>query len=390
MDVKQIYTLVNNTTKELLGTTDLVVAEDLSNLVDVGNTVFSSTAMDKYVKTLINQIAKIIFVNRKYSGSAPSVLMDSWEFGSVVEKIRSELPDAVENESWELEDGASYDPNIFYKPTVSAKFFNSKTTFEIPVSICELQVKQSFQNAEQMNALISMLYNEIDKKMTVAMDNLVMRTIDNFIGETFYNLDSAGTYTGKSGVRCVNLAYLYNTQYSKSLTASQCLTDPDFIRFAIYTMGLYEKRLTKINTILNMGGKERFTPAEMLHTVLHSDFVAGASAFLYSDTFHENYVSLPKAEIVPCWQGIGTGADAYKFSKTGTINVKTSENHTVNATGIIGVMFDRDALGVTCLDKRVTSNYNPKAEFTNNWFKQDAGYFNDFDEQFVVFYVATA
>lgn len=389
MDVKQIYELVNTTTQELLGESG-IIQEDLSNLVDVGEAVFNAYAVDRYVKSLVNQIGKVIFVNRAYRGSAPSVLMDSWEFGSVVEKIRSELPDATENESWELEGGASYDPNIFYQPVVSAKFFNSKTTFEVPVSLTEKQIKQSFQNAGQLNAFVGMIYNEIDKKLTVATDNLIMRTINNFIGETFYNLDNAGVYTGKSGAKCVNLLYLYNQRYNPttSLTAANACSDPDFIRFAIYTMGMYEKRLAKISTVFNLGGKERFTPGDMLHTVLHADFVAGASAFLFSDTFHEKYVSLPKAETVACWQGIGTGADAYKFSKTSEVKIKTSENHTIDATGVIGVMFDRDALGVSNLDKRVTSNYNAKAEFTNNWFKQDAGYFNDFDEQFVVFYVA--
>lgn len=130
MDVKQIYELVNNATSEILGEESTLLSEDLSNLVDIGTEIFNANAMDRYVRSLVNHIGKVIFVNRKYSGSAPSVLMDSWEYGSVVEKISGDLPLATENESWELEDGQVYENQTFYKPTVSAKFFNNKVTFE--------------------------------------------------------------------------------------------------------------------------------------------------------------------------------------------------------------------------------------------------------------------
>lgn len=173
MEVKQIFELVNGITGEVTGKTDLV-KEDLSNIVDVGKELFTASDVDNYVKSLVNRIGKTIFVNRKYSGKVPSVVMDSWEFGSVLQKINADLPQATENESWELVNGTSYDPNIFYKPTVSAKFFNSKVTFEIPLSFTEKQVKESFNSASELNAFISMLYNAVEKSMTVKIDSLLM------------------------------------------------------------------------------------------------------------------------------------------------------------------------------------------------------------------------
>ena len=145
MEINQIYSLMNTVTSEILGKQELV-AENLSNVVDIGNEIFNANAVDAYVKSLVNHIGRVIFVNRPYVGSVPSVLMDSWEFGSVLEKIQADLPNAVENESWELTDGHSYDPNIFYKPKVSAKFFNKKVTFEVDMSFTEMQVKQSFSS----------------------------------------------------------------------------------------------------------------------------------------------------------------------------------------------------------------------------------------------------
>ena len=125
MKVAQIYDIVNTITKEVLGE-PAVVNEDLSNIVDVGTQVFDANATDAYVRKLLNQVGKIVFVNRAYSGVVPSVLMDGWEYGSVVEKVRGELPEATENESWELTNGTSYDPNVFYQPTVTVKFYNSR------------------------------------------------------------------------------------------------------------------------------------------------------------------------------------------------------------------------------------------------------------------------
>lgn len=384
MTVQQIYELMNSVTSEILGDS-VVINEDLSNIVDVGTEIFNASAMDNYVRSLVNHIGRVIFVNRPYSGNVPSVLMDGWEFGSVLEKISAEIPEATENDSWDLQDGASYDPNIFYKPSVSAKFFNKKVTFEVPMSFTERQVKESFSDAVQLNGFLSMLYNAVDRSMTIKIDSLVMRTINNMIGETIHDDFGATSLSSTTGVKAVNLLYLYNQRYSASLTATNALTTPEFIRFAAFEMGVMSSRLSKISTLFNVGGKDRFTPSDLLHVVMLSDFRKAANVFLQSDVFHDQFTALPNAEEVPYWQGSGTG---YSFSDVSAINIKTASGDTINTSGILCVMFDRDSLGVTNLDRRVTTNYNPKAEFFTNWYKFDAGYFNDLNENFVVFFVA--
>ncbi|UWD56280.1 MAG: hypothetical protein [Bacteriophage sp.] len=396
MEVKQIYTLINSVSGEVLGRTD-IVTEDLTGIVDLGTEVFNQNAVDNYVKSLVNHIGKVIFVNRPYAGKVPSVLMDAWEFGSVLEKISADVPEAEENDTWNLQDGQSYDQDVFHKPTVTAKFFNSKVTFEVPVSITERQVKESFSNAAQLNGFISMIYAAVEKSMTIKADALIMRTINNMIAETVladaqaFGATAAGDMAGAdlssaSTARCVNLLKLYNdkTGATTKLTAAKAITDPDFIRFASYVMGTYADRLQSISTVFNVGGKERFTPKDMLHVVLLSDFAKAAQTYLYSDTFNRGDVLLPQAETVPFWQGSGQN---YEFASTGNINIKESGGKAVEISGVLGVMFDRDALGVCNLDRRVTTNYNAKAEFFNNYYKFDAGYFNDTNENFVVFFI---
>lgn len=407
MEVTRIYKLINSVSGEVLGKTD-IVQDDLTGLADLGKEVFNQSAMDNYVKSLVNHIGKVIFVNRPYAGKVPSVLMDAWEFGSVLEKISADVPAAEENYTWDLQDGTEYKQDVFHKPTVTAKFFNSKVTFEVPVSITERQVKESFSNAAQLNGFISMIYAAVEKAMTIKADALIMRTINNMIAETVladakaFGATAAGDMadlSSASTARCVNLLKLYNDKYfpatpgtdvgeatpnPDALTAAKAITDPDFIRFASYVMGTYADRLQSISTLFNVGGKERFTPKDMLHVVLLSDFAKAAQTYLYSDTFNRGDVLLPQAETVPFWQGSGKN---YDFASTGHIKVKESGGKEVEITGVLGVMFDRDALGVCNLDRRVTTNYNAKAEFFNNYYKFDAGYFNDTNENFVVFFI---
>lgn len=402
MKVTQLYTLINNVTKEILGET-AVVNEDLSNVVDIGKSIFDQTSVDNYVKKLVNHIGKVIFVDRVYAGGVPSVLMDSWEFGSVLQKVSMSLPEATENESWKLVDGQEYKQDVFTAPKIEAKFYNSKVTFEIPMSFTELQVKESFSSREQLNGFVSMITTSVENSMTVKLDALIMRAINNMTGETL----AAGIGSGAVGSKtldftqtsatAVNLLKLYNDQAATAdkVTVANALTNYNFIKFATYTMGIYADRMSKISKLFNVGGKERFTPADMRRCVLLSDFSKAAVTFLQADIQSPEMVALPQHDAVPYWQGSGTD---YALSSTGIIDIKTASGEIVKvpaegtASGntnaaILGVMFDRDAVGVANLDRRTTTAYNAKAEFYNNWYKMDAGYYNDLNENFVVFFI---
>lgn len=384
MRVEQAYTILNNITKEITGKSDLV-AEDLSNIVDVGTELFNASDVDPITKTLINQVGKMVFVNRVYNVSVPSVMMDGWEFGSVLEKIHSEMPEATENEAWNLVDGQSYDPHVYHDIKVKVKFFNKKITFEIDKTITRRQLYQSFQSASQFNALVSMLFNEIDKSMTVKIDSLIMRTINSMAADTIHSEYSEGNYTEKSGVRAVNLLKLYNDMSGETLTADKCLTNMEFIKFASFTMANYIDRLKVMTSLFNVGGMARFTPKDLLTVVMLSDFKNAAGVYLQSDTFHNEYTKLPEASTVPYWQGSGLD---YEFADISKINITSGSGHAVNCSGILAVMFDREALGVCNVDRRVDTAWNPKGEFTNYFYKYDASYFYDLNENFIVFFVA--
>jgi len=381
MKVTQIHDIMNTVTSEVLGK-ESPVAEDLSNIVDVGKEIIDADKVDNYVNKLVHHIGKVEFSNQKYSGNAKSVLMDSWEYGSILQRIDAELPEAYENETWNLVDGQSYDPNVFHQPKVSSQFFDNKVTFEIPISFAEKQVKDSFSDKTQLNGFLSMLTNQVDTSMTIKLDSLIMRTINNYIGNV---LDKGNPNTS------INLLKLYNDRTGKTLTVKDCLTDSGFLRFANFVINTYVDRISRISTLFNIGGKERFTNIENKDLILLTDFVNSSKVFLQADVKHNELTGVTNFDTVPYWQGSG---DSFKFDDISAINVKvnngTSTGKAVKKSGVIGVLFDRYSLGVTNLDKRVTTNFNPKAEFYTNFYKSDSGYFNDFNQNFIVFYVEDA
>lgn len=390
MKVEQLNEIVNSIHKQVTGKTE-VTTINTSNIVDIGKEIFDSTSVDNYVKSLVDKIGKTIFVNRKYSGSGVNVLMDSWEFGSVLQKIDVETPEAKQNDSWKLTDGQTYGQDTFYQPKVTTKFFNSKTTFEIDVSFTERQVKESFNSMEELNSFISMIYNAVERSFTVKLDGLIMSTINNMTAQTIWNEFKVGNnYLNlRTSVKAVNLLAEYNSKFpEKTLTSKNCLTSPDFLKFASLTINSYVDRIQKLSTLFNIGAKERFTPKEDLNLLMLSDFSNSVKSYLYADTKNTEFITLPQAENIPYWQGSGNSYEFNDISKI-DINIKNSEGTTQNIvlTGLVGVLFDKNAVGVCNQDRRVTTYYNAKGEFYNNFYKFDCSYFNDLNENYVIFFI---
>ena len=378
MKVTQIKDLVNSSLKEVNGTSE-VLKEDLSNVVDIGKELINNDDIDNFVKKLVDRVGKTVFNDRLYQGSAPSVLMDAWEFGSIVEKVDAELPEVEENDSWKLENGKSYDQDIFYQPKVSAKFFNSKITFDIPMSFTKMQVKSAFNSVTELNSFLSMLMTKVQNALTVHLDGLIMKTINNFTAQV--------VHTNK-GLQAVNLLSLYNATTGENLTSAKALISPAFIKFANLTINSYRDRIAKMSTLFNAGGVSKFTPLANQHLVVLSDFASASKVYLEADTYNQDNVKISNYDSVPYWQGTGT---KYGFNDISKIDVAIKDGATtteVVQTGILGVLFDTNALGVSCQNPRTTTAVNARAEFYTNFNKYDAMYYNDLNENFIVFMVA--
>lgn len=383
MDVKQIYTLVNSITQELIGDSGLI-KEDMSNLVDVGSSVLANNS-DNYVKALSNRVGKTIFNSDVYKPSlVPNVMRDSWEYGSILQSVNAVIPDAASNDSWDLTNNQDYSPNIFYKPSVSQKFFNKRCTFEINMSFTEKQVKESFNSQTELNSFINMLYQTVENSFSIKAESLVQRAINNAIAETVNH---------ESGVNdsliFVNLLAKYNTEHGLSddsaLTADKCLNNLDFLKYIAFQILRYRDLLKSPSKLFNTEGILRFSNAENINTVMISEVFQRINVFLESGLFNPDKLSLTNIFTIPYWQGSGTG---FAFDDISTVKVKTASGTDVTQSGIIGCMFDKNSIGVCNSEKRVTTNYNPRAEFYTNFYKYDCQYFNDLSQNCVVFYIA--
>lgn len=385
MNITQLATILNNTINQEQIGESAVVNEDLTNIVDVGKTVLdytgqSNTNFENFMGKLIDQVGRQTFVTRAYSSQAPKILKDSWEYGSILQKVRAEIPDAAENKTWSLKDladGSSIDPFVITKPDVTAKFYNSKTTFEVPITIAKRQLESAFKSASAMNSFISMIENRIALKKTLCTDALIMRTITNFIALKL-----------GSGNNVVDLLGDYKTLTGQTtLTAAKAMADPEFLRYAAKTMMLYKKYITEASMLYNEDGYVTFTPESNLKVVMLADFAKALEVYLYSDTYHNEFVQISGYQEVGYWQG--TGVDG--ISDRSKINVTATDGETefeVEQSGIVGVFFDDQGCAVCNEDERTTSIYNPRGEYTNFFHKWDSGFLNDTAENCIVFVVA--
>lgn len=392
MKITQLAAILNGTLNstgilEQVTGEKAVAAEDLSNIVDLGKTVLdytgqSNTNYDSFMRNLIDQVGKVMFVDRKYTSQAPNILKDGWEYGSILQKVRCEVPDARDNATWDLfnypvNSGAAYpDPFELSKPTATAKFFNSKATYEVPITLTDVQLREAFRSAEEFGRFIAMIENRIAMKITLCNDGLIMATIANLMAQKI------------NGGKAVNLLALYNGA-DGTLTAAEALTDKEFLRFASKTIAQYKKYLATASTLYNDGGYLTFTPADRLKFVANVEFSKSLDAYLYSDTYHNEFVNLPGYEEVAFWQGTGTSNDD-RLKIDVTIDDGEGGTTEVVQDGILAVMFDEEAAAVCNQNYRVTSQYNGRGEYTNYFYKWDAMYMNDVLENCVVFIIADA
>ena len=401
MRVNQIASILNTLNEVMVGT-EAVFSDDLSNIVDAGAAVLDYTSaanganFDNYIGKLIDQVGRVIFVDRAYTSQAPDIMKDSWEYGSILMKVRAELMDAKNNSTWQLGEIANgtglsndqdaggtpitpsrLDPFVLNKPNVNAKFYNKRVTYEVPISLAREQLKEAFRSASEMSRFFAMIENRIRTKRILCTDALVMATIRNLIG----NKVASG--------KAINILPLYNATVASPIQAADFWTNPEAIRFANKTISLYKKYMAAASTLYNEGNYITYTPSDRLKAVFLAEFVKDAEVYLYSDTFHNEYDKIEGYSEVGYWQGSGEDDSlASRSTVMGTFVTNDEKNINGGIDGVIAVLFDEEAAAVCCENDRVTSIYNPRAEYTNYFYKWDALYMNDLEENCVIFYVS--
>ena len=398
MNYKQIGEVLNDVFADVLGQAEITVAEDLSNFVEVGKTITGSVdftdKVDNYVKSLIDRVGKVVFRENKVSVSHLPIYKDSWEYGSICEKIRVEAPETQKIDyTFDL---AHYTGEDVFKPvlpTASAKFFNNSTTFTLKITLPKRQLKSAFTSASEISRFISLIENSIKQKLAIDLLALEYRTEANLVVEKFkYG----------NGHSLVNLYAEWLRDDPQAITVASnfhsckdCITNPFFLRYANMRIGMYRDFIKKPSVLYaDSNGAFYNTTADSQQTMLLiTDFDKALDTYLYSMNRHNDFVKLSGYSSVPYWM---SGGESDSYDKRSTINAipasdgdaPVSERKPILVNNIIGILHDERASAVMCEHKDTESINVPDARAINYWYFADANYVNDTEENVIVFYIA--
>lgn len=388
MPYNDIATAINTWAEErchstrIEDTTPYIVNEDLSNIVDVGTAIYNANWVDSFVKAMILQIGRWIFVNRAHRRWTPDITREGSEFGHVLAKTRTKRFLAKPNPTMHMNAGDTPNQFQFNPPTIKNKYFVQKVDWQLECSFAERQVQGAFTSAEEMSRFFGMIQDQLQKDMDQQIDDLTMRGINGFIGEKLHR---------NSGI--IEVLTSFNQATGSNLTLDTMTQSEDWNRYAAYKILQTKKRMLPATNIFNCqteAGYETSTPPEYMRFVLHSDIAESINVYLNAVTFHNDFSDIGSYDSIPMWQTPGT---EFQREATTRINIDLPSNVdreesaavTIDRIGIIGLMFDVDAIVINNQNERVTSAYNAQGEFYNNFYKIDTMIYIDLDENGAVF-----
>ena len=390
MKVTDASAIVNALYKEMTGATDIAVV-DASNIVDIGKTLQKVTSVDSIYKSIADKVGKVVVKNKLYTGKFPNLLRDGWEFGSIMETLRVKPYTAVNDPSHNPSNG-SYPLTDYQAGGVVAKYFTDYDNFEFVYWKPTDQLWSAFNSMDEMVRFLGAIEVAVANSLTVRLQGLAKTAINNMIAQTIhadFPNTASENYNANSYARSINVLKLYNDATGSSLTVENCRQSAEFLKFFVkLVMNTYD-RLQDMSKIFNIDGEDTFTKAEDINLVVLSTVANDIKVNMQSDVYHKDLVSLPNYETVPYWQASGTSYDESVIGEI-KVTIKTGDETTatVELPGILGVMFDKNAIGINCEKRKTTTFYHPDLDQTKFFDKYFAQYYNDFSENFVVFYVA--
>lgn len=382
--ISQIYNLVNSIAKESLGESALTV-KDTTSLVALGDSILSSSQdVDSWNGKLIDRIGRTIVSNKAYTRKRRNIFRAGIDYGIILQKIYVEMPKATENQTWVNKESERKDPFELNIPTVRQYLFKDASAFEFPVTITDKALKTAFSNASEMGAFVEAIMLSLVNAVEVAIENT-----ENLAVATFTALKLNASNTHPNGA--VNLLFDYNTLTLKGLSATTCLMDKDFLKYASMRISMTLKRMRNLTTLFNISEadangekvKRSTSESDLVFDVL-SNFSTACEMYLESDTYHKELVALPNYHEVNYWQATGT---EYAFEDVSKVHI-THGDVTIEKSGILAVAYDMNAIGTTLKDERTATVRNERGGYTNHYKQGTLEYFNDLTENGVVFYVA--
>lgn len=393
MKVNQIYSLLNDINSQMFGE-DAIQVKDLSGIISMGQSIVGDgTQTDLFLGKLVDRIGKTVIRTLDLELEFPTLYMDSFEFGAILQKITVQPFDAIQASEYKIgEDGftPTYDA-VMKNAKVLVRYFTDGTAWKFQTTIPDDLFSTAFTSESMMSQFLDAVIGAMTDSMTIAINNMSRTAVNNFIAEKII-----------SGSGVVNLLEMYNTAYNTNINAATAMHTKEFYRFASTIIRKYVRYLKEPSTLYNVGdgagnGVVRATARDNMHVLMLTDFVAGIDAWLLSDSYKDLY-DMPLFTEVSYWQGNNDSVNGINsFAGNSSINivpssqksVETAGNrYAINQSGIVCVLADRQAIAVGLNKRRAGSFYNSIDAYSNISSTALIQYINDMTENGVVFLVA--
>lgn len=389
-NVTQIYQLVNDAVSDFLGTT-AVRAKDTSSFVDLGRTlaqIHSATnpydGYDSFYGALAARIAKTEIMVRLYEGSGRGVIADYIDFGAFVQRVYTDIPNAVENPVWSLSNGQNPPTITPHSPyavdkvvNISAMIFGKRGTWSIEILKPYKQIKEAFLSESAMMAFIDAIDLSIANSIAMEKESLENLAVATSIANCLKN--------GKA----TNLLAAYNTGAANPLTVANCMRSLDFLAFANKTIDNFRGYIKKPSRKYNTAGYVTFTPTDKAKLEVLTEFASASKFYLESNTYHDELVNMEGYSEVPYWQSPGTSG-AFDFAEASKIIIQNDgvDEDPVTGTGIIAFLRDEEQVKAYFGEVESWSLPNPRDRSTIHGEQAETGYAVDPHLNAWVFYIA--
>lgn len=407
----QVYSVLNDVASMALGE-GAIQAIDTTSFVALGNQVLATdTNVSKFYQALPDVIGRIVSRYQKIKRRTRDIERTPLDFGIALMEIEIDsIARATENRTWE--DTSKVDPtgigdtsgNIVYKDytSLSSSIYSKISGWSIEKIIYDRQLKTAFRNETEMASFINMIFQDMYNGMTLALNDAEMLAEGVAIMQELYANDAANPNRQKTAV---NLLSEYNTTFSQSLTPANCIYDKDFLQWSIYKIKRDIVNASQVSNFytpaqesVNGDAVERELGDFKIHVL--SDFAGAAESYLYSDTFHENFVKLGGYSEIVTWQNRtgATFAGNDDMLTRGQLDlaiedlVTPTKLTTMDGTDmcVLAHVFADGRMISMIDDIRTKSFYNPIGERTTYSHKADIGYAVRPKEIGITYYIGDA
>lgn len=379
--VSQISNIVNDSVKDALGKVSGVTKIETSDIVSMGKAIDDYDLYEGFFGALVNRIVKTVYFVRTYTGNTRSVLRDEHEYGAFVQKVYYDLPNAVDNATWDIPDGSGdykqVSPfDVEGTVAVSSLIFGGKGTWSIEILRPIEQIKSAFTDPSSMSAFIEGIYVTVENAFKLEEERLVALAVNTAMADSL------------DGGKARNLLAEYNEKFTQSLTVDTCLVDADFLRYASKEINRTVDNMSVMSTAYNKAGYATFTSKDNMIVEMLAEFASASDMYLQSDTFHNELVKLPNYEKVPFWQSSGAN---FGFNDCSSIDIEHDDlSGEISQSGII--CFVHDVENVACYfgSRRSWEMVNPRSEVVIHGEKAEKGFSVDGHANATVFYVGAS